>query len=99
MLEKASDDTIRFKARRESLESIRRGDQSIDMWSFVKNIHVPVLLIKGGDSPTVTRERIEKMSEIIEDFTYVEVKGATHMVPQDAPKDFEKIVRRFIRTK
>lgn len=99
MLEKASDGTIRFKARRESLESIRRGDQSIDMWSFVKNIHVPVLLIKGGDSPTVTRERIEKMSEIIEDFTYVEVKGATHMVPQDAPKDFEKIVRRFIRTK
>ena len=41
---------------------------------------------------------VEKtMSEIIEDFTYVEVKGATHMVPQDAPKDFEKIVRRFIR--
>jgi 2-succinyl-6-hydroxy-2,4-cyclohexadiene-1-carboxylate synthase len=98
MLARAPDGTIRFKAKRESLEIGSVGGRPIDMWSLVSDIRVPVLLIKGGDSPTVTRGRIEKMSEVIEDFTFVEVKGATHMVPQDAPKDFEEIVRKFIKT-
>ncbi len=97
MLERASDGTIRFKAKRESLEIGSEDGQPIDMWSLVRGIRVPVLLIKGGDSPTVTHERIEKMSEIIEDFTFVEVPGATHMVPQDAPEDFEEIVREFMK--
>ncbi len=97
MLEKATDGTIRFKARRESLEVSTSGDQPIDLWSFVRGIRVPVLLIKGGDSPTVTRDRIEKMKETIDDFHFVEVKGATHMVPQDAPIEFEKIVLKFIK--
>ena len=99
MLERVSDGTIRFKARQESLEVGIEGGQPIDLWSFVRDIRIPVLLIKGGDSPTVTRERIEKMKETIEDFHFVEVKGATHMVPQDAPKEFEKIVRDFIKKK
>ena len=99
MLEKVSDGTIRFKARRESLEVNTESGKPIDLWSFVRDIRVPVLLIKGGDSPTITHERIEKMKETIEDFHFVEVKGATHMVPQDAPKEFEKNVRKFIKMK
>jgi len=96
MLERAPDGTLRFKARRESVGLSTREGTPLDLWPYVERIGIPVLLIKGGDSPTVSLKSVEMLRRTLRDFTFVEVERATHMIPQDAPEEFERIVREFI---
>ena len=67
-----------------------------DLWPYVEKIRVPTLLIKGGDSGMATPEKVERMRKMIPDFEVVTVRGATHMVPQDQPVEFDRAVRKFL---
>jgi len=44
----------------------------------------------------VTPEKLARMRRSIPDLETVTIQGATHMVPQDKPAEFEKAVKTFL---
>lgn len=76
-----------------------RGSFSVDYWSFIRKISAPMLLIRGSESRTVSDAAVEKMQEILKDFEVATIQGATHMVPQDHPEEFESAVKAFLKGK
>ena len=69
---------------------------STDLWPYVERIMVPALLVIGSESTLVTQEKLARMKSSIPSLTVVTIQGATHMVPQDKPAEFEKAVRGFL---
>jgi pimeloyl-ACP methyl ester carboxylesterase len=75
--------------------TIRPG-LAVDLWPYVERMKTPTLLIVGGESTLVTEETVKKMKKILPDLKFVTVQGATHMVPQDKPEEFERHLRTFL---
>jgi pimeloyl-ACP methyl ester carboxylesterase len=73
-----------------------RGGLVIDLWPYVERIEIPTLLLKGEQSELVTPETWKRMEEAIPDLEVIEVKNADHMIPQDVPEEFERLVRGFL---
>ena len=73
-----------------------RPSLAVDLWPYVERIGVPTLLIRGGESDLVTEEALERMRRTMPRLEVVTVEGATHMVPQDRPEEFEGHVRSFL---
>jgi esterase len=95
-LERTQDSKLRLKASLGTIEMLRQTNVDLDLWPYARTVRAPTLLIKGAESSTVSPNSVEKMKKLIRDFRSVEVAGATHMVPQDKPDEFEKIVREFL---
>jgi pimeloyl-ACP methyl ester carboxylesterase len=71
-------------------------DMTTDLWPYVERMRAPTLLIIGSESTLVTPEKVERMRGSIQRFESVTVRGASHMVPQDTPAEFEEEVRGFL---
>jgi len=96
-LDRTPDGKFKLKASLKTIDMLRQTNVDLDLWPYAERIRAPTLLIKGAESPTVSPNSVEKMKKLIRNFRSVEVAGATHMVPQDKPGEFEKIVREFLR--
>jgi len=70
-------------------------DMSTDLWPYVERMRAPTLLVLGSESTLVTPEKHARMKKSVPDFESIAVEGATHMVPQDRPQEFEVAVRGF----
>ncbi len=75
---------------------IRAGLRT-DLWPYVERMTTPCLLLIGGGDSIVTPETVERMKTSVPDLEAVTVEGATHMIPQDKPQEFEKHVRAFLK--
>ena len=73
-----------------------RGAKWVDLWPYVNRITCPTLLILGEKSTLVSPETQEMLKKTVTKLKIVTVKGASHMVPQDKPEDFEEHVKRFL---
>jgi len=73
-----------------------RGGLGTDLWPYVERIETPTLLLKGEQSDLVTPETWKRMEEAMPDLEAVEVKNTGHMIPQDVPEKFERLVRGFL---
>lgn len=93
-IQKMPDGKLRLKASAETINMLREVDANTDLWPYLKAVKVPILLIKGTESQIVPPKSLELMKEL--GVSVIEVPGATHLVPQDRPKEFEKAVRQFI---
>ena len=74
-----------------------RPSLTVDLWPYVERIETPTLLILGSESDLVTEETLERMKKTMPHLDVVTVEGATHMVPQDKPKEFEHHIRDFLK--
>jgi pimeloyl-ACP methyl ester carboxylesterase len=71
-------------------------DMSTDLWPYVERMKAPTLLVLGSESTLVSPEKEARMRRTITGFESMTVEGATHMVPQDKPEEFEAAVRGFL---
>jgi pimeloyl-ACP methyl ester carboxylesterase len=92
------DGRLRLKASPVASATLR-GSLSVDLWPFVSKIAAPMLLLIGSESQTVSKATVEKMRGMLKDIKVLTIDGATHMVPQDRPKEFEKAVKEFLQQK
>jgi pimeloyl-ACP methyl ester carboxylesterase len=90
---KSKDGTLRLKPTGDSI----RSTLATDLWPYAEKIRVPTLLIVGGSSDLVKPEAVARLRRHIPRLEAIEVIGASHMVPQDRPEEFETIVRGFIQ--
>ncbi len=93
---------LRYAFRKEGgvLRLKPRGDRvrvglATDLWPYVERIETPTLLLKGEQSDLVASKTRERMEETMPDLEVVEVKNTGHMIPQDVPEEFERLVRGF----
>jgi len=73
-----------------------RGGLVFDLWPYVERIKAPTLLLIGENSTTVTPEARARMEKILPSLESIVVKGTGHMIPQDKPAEFEKLVKKFL---
>jgi len=73
-----------------------RGGLALDLWPYVERIRVPTLLLIGEDSTLVTPAARGRMERTLPDLETVVVKGAGHMIPQERPEKFEKLIKQFL---
>jgi pimeloyl-ACP methyl ester carboxylesterase len=68
-----------------------------DLWPFMENITCPTLVVRGQESPFLSREDALKMCRIIPDAKYREIPQATHMPVQENPEAFRMVVSDFLK--
>ena len=67
-----------------------------DLWLFFEQITCPTLIIRGEESPIISRETAQRMCQVNPSAQLMEIEGATHMPPQENPAAFEQAVRSFL---
>jgi pimeloyl-ACP methyl ester carboxylesterase len=78
-------------------EQRRRGiTPAVDLWPVVQRIKVPTLILRGSESDIFAPQTAQRMQELIPGSRLVEIPGAGHAIPAEAPEAFEKAVREFI---
>ena len=90
-----------FRREKGILRLKPRGDRirdglATDLWPYVERIETPTLLLIGEESDLVTPETQERMENTVPDIEAIKVKGTGHMIPQDMPEEFEKLVKGFL---
>jgi pimeloyl-ACP methyl ester carboxylesterase len=86
------DGVLRLKPRGDKI----RGGLATDLWPYVERIKAPTLLLIGEESDLVTPETQERMENTVPDIEAIKVKGTGHMIPQNRPKEFEKLVKAYL---
>jgi pimeloyl-ACP methyl ester carboxylesterase len=77
----------------------QRRERSIppaDLWPVVRQITVPTLILRGSESDVFSPATAKRMHELIPGSRLVEIAGAGHSIPADAPEAFERAVREFL---
>lgn len=69
---------------------------SDEVWEMWRRIAAPALLVRGGESRILSAEAAARMVREHQDCRLVEVPGAGHSVPLDAPEAFLAAVRTFL---
>jgi pimeloyl-ACP methyl ester carboxylesterase len=90
-----------FEKEEEVLKLKPRGDRvrsglATDLWPYVERIVTPTLLLRGEQSDLVTPETLKRMEDTLPELDIVEVENTGHMIPQDVPEEFERLVRGFL---
>jgi pimeloyl-ACP methyl ester carboxylesterase len=85
------------KLRLKGIGATIRTGLATDLWPYVEKMGKPTILILGSESDLVTEEALERMKRTLPELEIVTVEGATHMVPQDKPAEFERHIREFLR--
>jgi pimeloyl-ACP methyl ester carboxylesterase len=62
----------------------------------VRAMHVPTLLVNGRDSPALFRCVIERLDELLPHSERSEIAGASHIVHEDQPALFERVVADYL---
>jgi len=63
-----------------------------ELWDMIKNVTCPTLIVRGKESPFVSREAAQKMCMALSRATFKEIPRATHMPAQENPEAFKKVV-------
>jgi len=81
---------------RMGFHSDQMGCITEDLWPFMKNVACPTLIVRGEESPFLSREDAQKMSVIIPKAEWVEIAQATHMPVQENPVVFKRVISDFL---
>lgn len=72
------------------------GTSQADLWPVVQRLEVPTLILRGSESDVFSPETAKRLHTLIPGSRLVEIPGAGHGIPADAPEAFERAVREFL---
>ena len=81
---------------RMSLYCQKGGYSTENMWQLLNNAVCPTLVVRGEESPFLSREDAKKMCEVLPKAMLKEIPQATHMPVQENPDAFTKVVWDFL---
>ena len=67
-----------------------------DIWSFLKNVSIPTLVVRGEKSLFLSREDAQKMCSLLPDAMLREIPNATHMPIQENSYAFNEVMWEFL---
>jgi pimeloyl-ACP methyl ester carboxylesterase len=62
----------------------------------MKNVACPTLIVRGEESPFLSREDAQEMSVVIPQAEWVEISQATHLPVQENPVAFKRVISDFL---
>jgi pimeloyl-ACP methyl ester carboxylesterase len=65
-------------------------------WAALARVRCPTLVVRGENSPVLSRENAERMVQTLADGRWIEVPASGHAVPFDNPAGFLAVVRPFL---
>ena len=71
-------------------------EQEQQTWEKLAAIQCPVLLLRGQVSPLLSLEVARRIASAVHNGTLLEIPGAGHDIPSDAPKAFRNAVVKFL---
>lgn len=74
----------------------KSGAAPVNLWPAVQSITAPTLIVRGAESDVFAPETAKRMLELIPGSRLVEIPGAGHSVPAEAPEAFARAVREFL---
>ena len=96
-LKRMPDGKFTWKYDKALRDQRRRGTTpTVDLWPVVRRIKVPTLVMRGSESDILSVDTARRMHDLIPGSQFVEIRGAGHSIPADAPEAFEKAVREFL---
>lgn len=91
---------IKSAIRRNSVRSICSTLLALaartDTSSVLKDIHVPVLLIRGSDDRLTSSQDMKAMKEAIPDAKFMEIAACGHLPNLEAPEEFNYAITEFM---
>jgi pimeloyl-ACP methyl ester carboxylesterase len=67
-----------------------------ELWPFLGNITCPTMVIRGEDSPFLSRSEAERMSLCMPKADFREIPRSTHLPAQENPESFLEVVMCFL---
>jgi len=78
-------------------QSEHMGYATEDLWHFVQNVTCPVLLIRGKESPFLSRKVAQKICRALSKIEFKEISESTHMPLQENPVASNKVIADFLK--
>ena len=79
-----------------SLNCEKQGCGVADIWSYLKNVTCPTLVVRGENSPFLSRDDARRMCELMPAATWTEIARATHLPEQENPHDCNRVLADFL---
>jgi pimeloyl-ACP methyl ester carboxylesterase len=76
--------------------SERSNFEAEELWPFLENIACPTMVIRGENSPFLSRSEAERMTMSLPRAEFHEIPQSTHLPAQENPIAFMKTVLRFL---
>lgn len=67
-------------------------------WSRLRSVEVPTLVIRAGDSDTLTPEALERVRRTLHGVRTEEMPGTTHLFPLEQPEECGRRILAFLDT-
>ncbi|AQQ28018.1 alpha/beta hydrolase [Burkholderia cenocepacia] len=71
-------------------------EQLVHLWPLILNLHVPTLLLRGGDSDFLSADVAAEMAAAHAEIERIDIPGATHYVHDDQPDAFNRALRTWL---
>ena len=67
------------------------------VWAAIKKLDMPVMVIRGGTSNVLSTNALDKWKSLKPKHKLVDLEGAGHMVPQEAPEQCAQLINGFLK--
>ena len=71
----------------------------LNVWSHLKKIPCPVLVIRGEASDTFSTPAAEGIKAVVPEFAMQEIPRAGHFVPMEQPQACARVILKFLQKK
>ncbi|WP_173938511.1 alpha/beta fold hydrolase [Burkholderia sp. Bp9031] len=71
-------------------------EQLVHLWPLILNLHVPTLLLRGGESDFLSADVAAEMTAANTGIERIDIPGATHYVHDDQPAAFNHALRTWL---
>jgi len=66
-------------------------------WSRLRSVRVPTLVMRGGDSTTLTQAALERVRRVLPQVQTEELSGTTHLFPMEQPEACAQRILAFLQ--
>ncbi len=87
-----------WRFSKQAIIEIAKASRKNDRWLELSSFKMPVLLLRGENSTTLSAAEFEKMQQINPQISGVEIKGAAHWLHYEKHQEFTQVLSEFIQT-
>lgn len=98
MLREAEDGRLAWRIDSTIFDPKLMPDPPERMWTALRQLECPTLIVRGGVSDLITPEVVERMLAVLKNGRAVVVPDAAHMVVEDNPDGFNAAVLPFLKS-